>query len=74
MPTSGEATSKQKQYVNKIIKHLGEDEVLNYILKFYKNIDLENLTKRQAQKIITGLGNRLPFKFPDGIVFDSNFI
>lgn len=57
-------TAKQMKRVNKIIDLLGVKEVSNYInnIKGYKNTDINNLDRRQAQKIITGLDAYLPRK------------
>lgn len=57
-------TKNQLKTVEKLIKHLGRDYVINYItnIKGYKNTDIDNLNRRQVQKIITGLGLKLPSK------------
>lgn len=55
-------TLKQQKIVNKIIDHLGIDYVTKYINNFYKVIDMKNLTREQAQKIITGLSHKLSRK------------
>lgn len=41
-------TGKQERLVDKIINELGRDYLQNY----FKDIDLDNLTKTEAQKII----------------------
>ena len=41
-------TEKQERLVDKIINELGRDYLQNY----FKDIDLDNLTKTEAQKII----------------------
>ena len=51
---------KQKRIVDKIIAHFGIEKVTNYIQHFYPNVDMSALTKKQAQKIITGLQTKLP--------------
>lgn len=48
-------TKKQQNQVNKRIKHHGLEKVANYIKHFYPDADMNNLSKIQAQKIITGL-------------------
>lgn len=55
-------TEKQLNRVNKIINYLGQETVKSYFKKFCPNGVYSNMTKKQAQKIITGLGNRLPSK------------
>lgn len=52
------ATEQQKNRVNKIICRIGIEEVNSYIHNFYPDADISNLTKKQAQKIITGLGHK----------------
>lgn len=52
-------TDKQKIRVKKIIDFLGTEYVKSYIQHFYTDVDIDNLTKECAQKIITGLGHRL---------------
>lgn len=47
-------TEKQIAYVERIVAKLGREYVQNYI-----GVEIEKLTKNQAQKIITGLGNRI---------------
>lgn len=54
-------TEKQVAYVGRIADYLGEQDVLQYIQHFYPSADMGNLTKDQAQKIITGLSARLPW-------------
>lgn len=50
-------TQKQIEKINKLIYYLGRETVVNYItnLNGFKNTNIDNLTKKQAQKIITGL-------------------
>lgn len=55
-------TLKQQNRVNKIIEFLGIDYVTEYINRFFQPVDMNNLTKDQAQKIITGLAHKLPRK------------
>ncbi|MNW65717.1 hypothetical protein D3C74_441230 [compost metagenome] len=55
-------TEKQTAYVNRIIDCLGQQSVHEYIQYFYPTVTMKNLTKDQAQKIITGLSHHLPRK------------
>lgn len=55
-------TEKQLAYVNRILSYLGEEKVCLYIRHFYPSVNINNLTKKQAQKIITGLSRHLPQK------------
>jgi len=55
-------TDKQITKLNKIIDYLGQETVKNYFKKFYPNGDFSNMTRKQVQKLITGLGNKLPSK------------
>lgn len=48
-------TEKQKKQVEKRILHFGVDKVKSYIHRFFPNADVYNLTKVEAQKIITGM-------------------
>lgn len=54
-------TEKQTRYVDRIVKYLGEDKVLNYIKYFYPEASLNSLSKNESQKIIKGLSARLPW-------------
>lgn len=49
-------TEKQKPKVDAIIAYFGWAHVESYIRYFYKDASLSELTRGQAQKIITGLG------------------
>jgi hypothetical protein len=48
-------TEKQRNQIEKRIKYFGQDEVQRYISFFFPNADINNLTKEQAQKVITGM-------------------
>lgn len=68
------ATQNQINKINKIISFLGKTKVSNYIthVKRFENTDINNLSKSQAQKIITGLGHKIPNK-PILNVYGRNF-
>lgn len=55
-------TTKQIKLVNKIINHLGEERTIAYLSYFFTKVDINNLTKTQAQKLITGKQHILPTK------------
>ena len=58
-----EQTEKQKDRVAKIVDALGYDKVLLYIQHFDPTVTtLEVLNRKQAQKIITGLGMKVPHR------------
>ena len=48
-------TNDQLSQVQRRIAAIGRDNVNNYLHKFYPNADIDHLTKKQAQKIITGI-------------------
>lgn len=52
-------TIKQEAYVKRITDRLGRSEVEEYVRYFWKDADIDNLTREQAQKIITGLSHRI---------------
>lgn len=56
------ASEKQLARVDKIRNHLGDNEVVEYMKRFWTSFSFETMTRKQAQKLITGLGNRLPSK------------
>lgn len=56
------ATEKQVKRVKIIINYFGRKDVKEYIDKYFKNVDMDNLTKEQAQKIISGWDMRIPRK------------
>lgn len=59
-------TEKQLNVVGKIVDKLGPEKVIAYIKKFFPSVaKLDALTRKQAQKIITGLQHYLPPK-PSG--------
>jgi len=49
------ATKKQLNAVQKIRNDIGEDVVKEYFYKHFHGGDYNNLSKKQAQKLITGL-------------------
>lgn len=49
------ATDKQVAYVQRIVNERGKEYVQSYIRHFYPNADIDNLSKTEAQKIITGV-------------------
>lgn len=52
-------TEKQKRLIKKRIQYFGEEKVLLYEKHFFSELqNLENISREQAQKIITGL--RIP--------------
>lgn len=52
-------TEKQKRLIKKRIQYFGEEKVLFYEKHFLPELqNLENISREQAQKIITGL--RIP--------------
>lgn len=55
-------TDKQKTRIETIIDFFGRERVESYIQNFYSDADLTRLTTKQAQKIITGLGTKIPRK------------
>lgn len=57
-----EPTEKQQKVFNRIVNYLGDKTVKNYFLKFYPNGDYSCITRKQMQKIITGLSSKLPSK------------
>ena len=56
------ATDKQLKYIDRIMKHVKPKDVRQYVTHFYLDADMNNLTKEQAQKIITGLQSKIPGK------------
>ena len=67
-----EATEKQMKRVNQIIDYIGHDTIQKYIKKYYVKVDMNNLSKEQAQKIISGWDMKLPRKPING-VFGRDF-
>lgn len=63
-------SEKQLNRVNKIRKHLGDDVVIEYMKHFWSSFSFNTMTKKQAQKVITGLDNRLPRKPIYGICYN----
>lgn len=55
-------TDKQKNAIKKIINHIGKESVEKYLDKFFPGRNLNNMTREQAQKIITGLSHKVPRK------------
>lgn len=55
-------TESQKGRVMATIAYYGWARVEEYITCFYPGADLSRLTRKQAQKIITGLSMRIPRK------------
>lgn len=55
-------TLKQKRLIDKIIDYFGKEKVEEYISYFYPKVNIEELKKEEAQKIITGLYHKLPKK------------
>lgn len=52
-------TEKQKKLIQGRIKYFGEEKVLLYAKHFFPELrNLENISREQTQKIITGL--RIP--------------
>ena len=52
-------SEKQKRLIKKRIQYFGEEKVLFYEKHFFPELqNLENISREQAQKIITGL--RIP--------------
>lgn len=66
-------TNKQRARVDKIIECLGKDYVTRYIRYFYKDADINNLRKEEAQKIITGLDHKIPRK-TIGVYTDNQYV
>ena len=64
--------NKQDLRTEKIIDYFGEEYIINYLVKFFREININNLTKEQKQKIITGLENKIP-KAPIKSVFGRDF-
>jgi hypothetical protein len=50
-----EPTQRQKDRIKRLIDHTGEVFVFDYFKRKFPDGDFNNLTKEQAQKIITGL-------------------
>ena len=48
-------TNDQLSQVQRCIGAIGKENVEKYLRKYYPNADIDHLTKRQAQKIITGI-------------------
>ena len=49
-------TEKQKRLIKKRIEYFGEEKVFLYAKNFFPELqNLKNISKEQAQKIITGL-------------------
>lgn len=55
-------TSKQRSRIARIVEHVGLDFVKRYFCKHFPRGDFDNMTRKQAQKIITGLDYCLPKK------------
>ena len=53
------ATEKQLKRVEIIIDYFGYQDIKKYIEKYFKNVDMNSLTKEQAQKIISGWDMRI---------------
>lgn len=66
------ATEKQLKRVEIIIDYFGYQDIKKYIEKYFKNVDMNSLTKEQAQKIISGWDMRIPRK-PIRNVFGRDF-
>lgn len=69
-----ELTEKQINRIQKIQEHLGNDRVENYFYKHFPNGDIKNMTRKQAQKVITGLGSYLPTKPMHGVKTSWGYI
>lgn len=52
-------TEKQVNRVKKIEEYLGKEEVLAYFKKFFPSGEYNDMTKKQAQKIISGMGTQV---------------
>lgn len=52
-------TESQSKRLQKLIDHFGIEKVEEYIHFFYPDALVDNLTKAQCQKIITGLGSKV---------------
>ena len=44
------ATEKQTKRVNQIIDYIGYENIERYIKKYYVEVDMDDLSKEQAQK------------------------
>lgn len=66
------ATDKQLKRVRAIIDYFGYEDINKYINKYFKNADMDLLTKEQAQKIISGWDMKIPRK-PICNVFGRDF-
>lgn len=53
-------TAKQKKKIDALIARSGRGPVQAYIRYFYPDVEVENLSVMQAQKLITGFGMKLP--------------
>ena len=66
-PTIKMATDKQKNIINKIISKLGVQRVKAYFDQQFPFGDYDDMTRREAQKIITGLARFMPIKPIPGV-------
>lgn len=55
MDNSQLMTEKQRRQVDKRISRFGIEAVKKYVERFFDKVDINCLTKQQAQKIITGM-------------------
>lgn len=61
-------SEKQIGRIERLIAHLGKDEVIRYFASKFPKGDFENMTRKQAQKVITGLQVFEPRKPIYGVV------
>jgi hypothetical protein len=55
-----EPTEKQLARIEKIIAHLGREKVIQFLTGYFPSATLENMTRVQAQKLITGTEAYMP--------------
>jgi hypothetical protein len=60
-------TARQLKRIQKVIACIGEDRVISYLQKHWPAATLENMNRKQANKIITGMGYVLPRPIIHGI-------
>ena len=58
----------QKKRLGKILKHCDISEMVAYFYKKFPDGDFENMTKPQAQKLVTGLDYKIPAPIIRGVV------
>lgn len=61
-------TDKQKGRINKLLKYANLEEIKAYFYKKFPKGDYDNMTRKEAQKVITGMDYKVPSPFLRNVV------